>query len=266
MVTNGPAQKITGKILAQVAGRSFFLQASWNFRRMQNAGFCYAFLPVIRALYPDASERRRAAQRHLEFFNTHPYCAPIILGVVARLEEEAVGRQADGSPEAGRVKSVMMGPLAAFGDTVFWATLRPALALLGAGVVLLSPGGKVWPALWGPLLFLALFSAAQLSLCAWGLWTGYRQGLEVVKNLRRLNPQLIARRIGYLISVVLGTLLVAYPAHHLGLRGWRLHAGIAGMAALSAGLVWLLRRGLSVGGVFYLLAAAGIAGAYAGLW
>jgi len=67
--------------------RTFLLQAVWNFERMQNVGWAWCMLPVLNRLYPDPKERAQAAKRHLEYFNTHPYLAGVILGCAARVEE-----------------------------------------------------------------------------------------------------------------------------------------------------------------------------------
>ena len=37
--------------LLRCSGRSFLLQASWNFDRLQNLGFLYQLLPGLRRLY-----------------------------------------------------------------------------------------------------------------------------------------------------------------------------------------------------------------------
>lgn len=39
-------------------------------------------------LYKTKEDRTAAMQRHLEFFNTHPYIASPIIGVTLALEEE----------------------------------------------------------------------------------------------------------------------------------------------------------------------------------
>ena len=53
--------------------RSTFLQASWNYERMQNVGWAFSLIPGIRRLYKSKEDRAAAMKRHLEFFNTHPY-------------------------------------------------------------------------------------------------------------------------------------------------------------------------------------------------
>jgi mannose/fructose/N-acetylgalactosamine-specific phosphotransferase system component IID len=50
--------------------RSFFLQALWNFERLQNVGFAFGMLPIFRLLYPEPAQRRDVLLRHLSFFNT----------------------------------------------------------------------------------------------------------------------------------------------------------------------------------------------------
>ena len=58
---------------------------------MQNLGFCYAITPALAALYPDETLRRRALERHLEFFNCHPYLAAAIIGATV-FQETRVAR------------------------------------------------------------------------------------------------------------------------------------------------------------------------------
>ena len=53
--------------------RSFFLQCSWNLERMQNLGFLYSLMPVLKKLYPREQDLREAQARHLELFNSQPY-------------------------------------------------------------------------------------------------------------------------------------------------------------------------------------------------
>ena len=111
--------------------RSTFLQGSWNYERMQNLGWAYSLIPAIKKLYTKKEDQAAALERHLEFFNTHPYVAAPIIGVTLALEEEkANGAEIDDAAIQG-VKIGMMGPLAGIGDPVFWFTVRPILGALG---------------------------------------------------------------------------------------------------------------------------------------
>ncbi|MGL4655477.1 MAG: PTS system mannose/fructose/sorbose family transporter subunit IID [Sarcina sp.] len=126
--------------------RSWLLQGSWNYERMQNGGWAYSLMPVIKKLYKTKEDRASALKRHLEFFNTNPFVASPILGVVLALEEDrANGAQVDDGTIQG-VKIGMMGPLAGVGDPVFWFTIRPILAALGAS---LAMAGNII----GPIIF-----------------------------------------------------------------------------------------------------------------
>ena len=71
-------KRVSAAGLLRVYWRSFFLQASWNPRGMQNVGFADAIGPALSELYPEPAERARAVARHLEFFNCHPYMAAAI--------------------------------------------------------------------------------------------------------------------------------------------------------------------------------------------
>ena len=68
--------------------RSTFLQGSWNYERMQNLGWAYSLIPAIKKLYTKKEDQAAALERHMEFFNTHPYVAAPIIGVTLALEEE----------------------------------------------------------------------------------------------------------------------------------------------------------------------------------
>lgn len=159
-----------------VAWRSTFIQGSWNYERMQNGGFAFSMIPAIKKLYKSKEDRSAALQRHLEFFNTHPYIASPIIGVTLALEEErANGAPVDDVAIQG-VKVGMMGPLAGVGDPVFWFTVRPMLGALGATLAL---GGNIL----GPIIFFVAWN-----LIRWGfMWYtqefGYKAGSAITDDL-----------------------------------------------------------------------------------
>ncbi|MEM8078087.1 PTS system mannose/fructose/sorbose family transporter subunit IID, partial [Morganella morganii] len=127
--------------------RSNLFQGSWNFERMQAMGYAFSMVPVIRRLYPENNEeRRQAIKRHMEFFNTHPYMAAPILGVTCAMEEQRANGAAIDDGAINGIKVGLMGPLAGVGDPIFWGTVRPVFAALGAGIAMTG-------SLLGPLLF-----------------------------------------------------------------------------------------------------------------
>lgn len=239
--------RLTRLDLARMFWRSLFFQTLWNFQRMQNVGWCFAIWPAIRRLYPSPEARRALAREHLEYFNTHPYFANLILGVVAGMEEEhAQGRLRREQLQAA--KKSMSGPLAALGDTVFWATARPLSAVLAIAVGSAAGADGWWLV---PLLFLALYNLLHIPARAGGLALGYKLRSEVIHVLMRLNAQRVVRG-AYLLGagVALGMLI--------GL--WATFGPGRGAAALMLVLALaLLRAGFSSTQVFYA-ATAGAAG------
>jgi len=156
--------------------RSQFLQGSWNYERMQNLGWAYSLIPAIKKLYSTKEEQAAALERHLEFFNTHPYVAAPIMGVTLALEEErANGVEIDDAAIQG-VKIGMMGPLAGIGDPVFWFTVRPILGALGASLA--ASGNLV-----GPLLFFFGWNAIRMAFLWYTQEFGYKAGSEITKDM-----------------------------------------------------------------------------------
>ena len=156
--------------------RSQFLQGSWNYERMQNLGWAYSLIPAIKKLYTTKEEQAAALERHLEFFNTHPYVAAPIMGVTLALEEErANGVEIDDAAIQG-VKIGMMGPLAGIGDPVFWFTVRPILGALGAS---LAASGNIV----GPLLFFFGWNAIRMAFLWYTQEFGYKAGSEITKDM-----------------------------------------------------------------------------------
>ena len=156
--------------------RSQFLQGSWNYERMQNLGWAYSLIPAIKKLYTTKEDQSAALERHLEFFNTHPYVAAPIMGVTLALEEErANGVEIDDAAIQG-VKIGMMGPLAGIGDPVFWFTVRPILGALGASLA--ASGNLV-----GPLLFFFGWNAIRMAFLWYTQEFGYKAGSEITKDM-----------------------------------------------------------------------------------
>ena len=156
--------------------RSTFLQGSWNYERMQNLGWAYSLIPAIKKLYTKKEDQAAALERHLEFFNTHPYVAAPIIGVTLALEEEkAKGAAIDDAAIQG-VKIGMMGPLAGIGDPVFWFTVRPILGALGASLAL--TGNII-----GPLIFFLAWNAIRMAFLWYTQELGYKAGSEITKDM-----------------------------------------------------------------------------------
>lgn len=185
--------------------RSQFLQGSWNYERMQNMGWAYALIPALKKLYTTKEDRAAALERHMEFFNTHPYVAAPIIGVTLALEEE----KASGTPIEDKaiqgVKIGMMGPLAGIGDPVFWFTVRPILGALGAS---LASAGNIL----GPIIFFVGWNLIRMSFLWYTQELGYKSGKEITKDMSGGILQDITKGASILGMFILAVLVKRWVA------------------------------------------------------
>lgn len=112
-------KKVTKRELRQVFWRSFALQGAFNYERMQNLGYAYAMIPVIKKLYEKHDDQVKALNRHLEIFNTTPAVSTTIMGISAAMEEQNANDSNFDSNSINAVKASLMGPLAGIGDSLF---------------------------------------------------------------------------------------------------------------------------------------------------
>lgn len=152
--------------------RSFLVQASWNFHRMQNLGFFLIVFPALARREPRTNaELARASLRHLQLFNTHPYFAGLVAGTVVR--EEGFGEE----DLATGLKRSLMCSLGGVGDQFFWAHLRPLTAIVALAFTL-----QGWH--WGPMVFLVLYNIPHLAVRGWGVAAALRRGRRIVGLLQ----------------------------------------------------------------------------------
>jgi mannose PTS system EIID component len=179
--------------LLKIFLRSLTVQVSFNFWRMQNLGFAFAMLPLIRQRNGDRTRIAASLASHLQMFNTHPYLVAPVIGAVVRIEEE--GR----TPEAADLKKALMGPYAAIGDSFFWGALRSFSAV---GAVIAAFMGI----LAAPLIFLLLFSPFHLWVRGKGFLEGYRRGKSGIDFIRGLDLPGAVGRIRSLTLILIGIL------------------------------------------------------------
>lgn len=196
----GSEKKITKGDLVNMFIRSNFHEASLNFERMQALGFCFEMVPIIKRLYKTKEEKRSALKRHLEFFNTHPYAAAPVLGVTAAVEEQ----KANGAPiddaAVNSIKVGLMGPLAGVGDPLFWGTLRPIFAALGASLAI---SGSIL----GPIVFILGFNIVRLAIRWYGIKYGYKVGTNIIKDMAGNRIQKLTEGASVLGLFVMGALV-----------------------------------------------------------
>ncbi|HSL92358.1 MAG TPA: PTS system mannose/fructose/sorbose family transporter subunit IID, partial [Candidatus Limnocylindrales bacterium] len=121
-------------------------------------------------------EMAKALKRHLEYFNTQPSMAGVILGASVRIEERIAAGEAD--PRAiGTFKVGLMGSLGAIGDAYFWGALKPMASVAGAILSLVHPFLGI-----GALLL--LYNLSHLSIRLRGFAAGMEGEESAVQYLK----------------------------------------------------------------------------------
>ena len=248
--------------LMSTFGRSFFLQTLWNFERMQNVGFAFSMVPLLKQAAGSRAAFQRLLRQQLKFFNTHPYLAPIVMGVVYA---KTTGRDKSDEKEDPTItvlKDSMGGAFGAVGDHVIWGTWRPfaIIIALAAGVLVASPA-RAWGVCgqWWIVGFLCMFNAVHLWLRWRGLKKASQDGRGVVRWLESLHLQAWAaqiRRLGLLLLVVM---VLIY------LGRWTTSNLLIWMFGILLGTVVLKRWSSSGMVIFYMVTAVALTLSYFGV-
>ena len=204
-------KQLTKSDLVSIFIRSNFLLGSFNFERMQAIGFCVSLIPALKKLYKDDPEEyKRSLKRHLEFFNTQPFLATPIMGIIAAMEEKKANGADISEGTLSGVKVVLIGPLAGVGDPIFWGTLRPVLAALGAGIALTG-------SIIGPLIFFVAFNVIRLLTNWYGVMYGYDKGTELVDEMGGNKMRYLTEGSSVLGLLVMGALVAKWTSVNMPL-------------------------------------------------
>jgi len=176
----------------------FFFEASWNYELMQGLGYLYSILPILKHIY-SGEELKEAVRNHLEFFNTNPILAPMVVSLDAVIESSRKGD----FDFVRNLKVGLMGPLAGLGDSVIY--LAVAGVLIITSISLINQG--IWLA---PLLFIGLFDVVTFLLRFKTYDFGYKRGLNIasvlteerMKTIREFAEKLAILSIGAIIPIV----------------------------------------------------------------
>lgn len=201
-----PAQPLDKKTLNKMVWRSLNLQGSFNYERMQAAGWLYCILPGLELIHADNKEDLETSMQHnLEFFNTHPFLVTFVMGIVLSLEQQ----KADiNTIRAVRVAA--MGPLGGIGDAIFWFTLVPITAGITSNMAING-------SLAGPILFLVIFNAVQFGVRFWLMNWSYKLGSKAIEMLTS-NAKEFTRAASILGVFVVGALTSNYGGTTIALE------------------------------------------------
>ncbi len=200
-----PAQKLDKKTLNKMVWRSLFLQASFNYERMQAAGWLYGILPGLQKIHTNKEDLSKSMKHNLEFFNTHPFLVTFVMGIILSLEEQ----KAD-TNTIRAVRVAAMGPLGGIGDAIFWFTLVPITAGITANMAI---GGS----LAGPILFLLIFNLVQFGIRYWLMHWSYNLGSKAIDILTK-NAKEFTRSASMLGVFIVGALTSNYGATKLAIE------------------------------------------------
>ncbi len=199
-----PAENLDKRTLNKMVWRSLFLQASFNYERMQACGWLYCILPGLKKIHKNKDDLSKSMQHNLEFFNTHPFLITFVMGIILSLEQ----KKAD-TNTIRAVRVAAMGPLGGIGDAIFWFTLVPITAGITANMAI---GGS----LAGPILFLLIFNAVQFPVRYWLMYWSYSLGSKAIDILTK-NAKEFTRAASLLGVFIVGALTSNYGATSLGI-------------------------------------------------
>lgn len=255
------AENLDKKTLNKMAWRSTFLQASFNYERMQSAGWLFAMLPALKKFHRNKKDLSLSMKHNLEFFNTHPFLVTFVMGIIASLEQKKADIQTIRS-----IRVAAMGPLGGIGDAIFWFTLVPISAGIGANLAL---EGSIL----GPIIFLLLFNVVHFAIRFGLMHWSYRAGIDSIKSLTK-NAKNFTRAATILGVLVVGALIASYININIALKIPNGDAEIIVQDILNGimpkllplglafGLYYLVRKGVSPLVNILLLIVIGLVGAF----
>ena len=201
-----PSEPLDKKTLNKMVWRSLFLQASFNYERMQAAGWLYGILPGLKKIHKDNKDDLAASMSHnLEFFNTHPFLVTFVMGIILSLEQNKTD-----IPTIRAVRVAAMGPLGGIGDALFWFTLVPITAGITSNMAI---DGNIA----GPFIFLLVFNIAQFAIRWYLMHWSYKLGTNAISVLTE-NAKEFTRAASILGIFIVGSLTCVYGSTKLGLE------------------------------------------------
>ncbi|QWT17294.1 PTS system mannose/fructose/sorbose family transporter subunit IID [Collinsella sp. zg1085] len=168
---------LSNRIINRVIARWYInCEISLNYERMQSIAFTDALMPALKKLYPEREPLREAMKRHMELFNTNATAGGLILGTVLAMEEEKANNP-DAIPGESiiAVKTGLMGPCAAFGDSFSAGTITTLFIL--AACALAQQGNYMG------LLVLFLGAMVTLGELIFTTKLTYKQGRSAIKGI-----------------------------------------------------------------------------------
>ena len=258
-----PAPQLDKKTLNKMVWLSCFLQASFNYERMQACGWLWGILPGLQKIHTNKEDLKASMAHNLDFLNTHPFLVTFVMGIVLSLEQNKAETQTIRS-----VRISAAGPLGGIGDALFWLTLVPITAGLTANMAL---EGQIA----GAILFLLIFNVVQFIVRFGLMYWSYGLGTKAV-TLLTSNAKEFTRAASILGIFVVGGLIANYGGTTVRMIVGDTQINIQGLLdgvlpkliplLITLGIYALIKKGWTPVRCIVLILVVGIVGCAFGIW
>lgn len=258
-----PAPQLDKKTLNKMVLLSCFLQASFNYERMQACGWLWGMLPGLQKIHTNKEDLKASMAHNLDFLNTHPFLVTFVMGIVLSLEQNKA--------DTATIRSVRIsaaGPLGGIGDALFWLTLVPITAGLTANMAM---EGQII----GAVLFLIIFNAVQFAVRFGLMYWSYGLGTKAV-TLLTSSAKEFTRAASILGIFVVGGLIANYGGTSLRIVVGDPAINIQGLLdgvlpkliplLITLGIYVLIKKGWTPVKCIILILVVGILGCAFGIW
>ena len=258
-----PAPQLDKKTLNNMVWLSCFLQASFNYERMQACGWLWGMLPGLQKIHTNKEDLKASMAHNLDFLNTHPFLVTFVMGIVLSLEQNKA--------DTATIRSVRIsaaGPLGGIGDALFWLTLVPITAGLTANMAM---EGQII----GAVLFLIIFNAFQFAVRFGLMYWSYGLGTKAV-TLLTSSAKEFTRAASILGIFVVGGLIANYGGTSLRIVVGDPAINIQGLLdgvlpkliplLITLGIYVLIKKGWTPVKCIILILVVGILGCAFGIW
>lgn len=196
---------LTKKDIAKSTNRLYIgAEMSNSYERLQALVFCASMAPALKKLYPEKEEYIQALKRHLVFYNTDSIPGGVILGITLGMEEQKANGEEITDDAITSLKTGLMGPVAAIGDTIIWAAFMPIL------IAMFLPFANKGNPL-GGILPLIIYPVSTYILMRYLANKGYQVGREsVLKILRNGSMSAVIFCANVIGLMMMGALSASY--------------------------------------------------------
>lgn len=256
--------ELTKRDINVMAWRSLLLQASFNYERMQAAGWLYGLAPSLKKIHTNKADLSKSMKGNLGFFNTHPFLVTFVMGIILAME-----RSKQNVNSIQSTKIAVGAPLGGIGDAMFWLTLLPICGGIGASLALQG-------SIMGAVFFFVVFNIVHFGLRFGLAHYSYRMGAAAIPVIKA-NTKKVGHAASIVGMTVIGALVATYIRFNTTLEITAGDAVVKVQADVIDKLMpaffplvytlfmyWLVKKGWSPLRLILLTVALGIIGRFAG--